>query len=76
MTYESEVIIHTETEFLTLISDQYLGSNNEQLLSHDLDLAEEWREVVVLRLAQYQQKLRQGFEKGVKVGVFIPGDLG
>lgn len=76
MTYESEVIIHIETEFLTLISDQYLGSNNEQLLSHDLDLAEEWREVVMLRLAQYQQKLRQGFEKGVKVGVFIPGDLG
>lgn len=76
MTYESEVIIHIETEFLTLISDQYLGSNNEQLLSYDLDLAEEWREVVMLRLAQYQQKLRQGFEKGVKVGVFIPGDLG
>lgn len=76
MTYESEVIIHIETEFLTLISDQYLGSNNEQLLPHDLDLAEEWREVVMLRLAQYQHKLRQGFEKGVKVGVFIPGDLG
>ena len=28
-----------------------------------------------MRLAQYQQRLRQGFEKGVKVREFIPGDL-
>jgi len=38
-------------------------------------LDEELREVAVVRLAQYQQKLRQGFEKKVKVRAFIPGDL-
>ena len=39
-------------------SNQFVGSNNEQLLSLDLYLAEEQREFVVVRLAQYQQKLR------------------
>ena len=28
-----------------------------------------------MRLVQYQQRLRQGFEKGVKVRTFIPRDL-
>ena len=36
---------------------------------------EELRKVAIVRLALYQQKLRQGFEKMVKVRTFIPGDL-
>ena len=36
---------------------------------------EELREVATVRLALYQQKLRQGFEKMVKVRTFIPRDL-
>ena len=55
--------------------DQFLGSSNEKLLSFDLNLAEKRREVAAVRLVQYQQRLRQGFEKGVKVREFIPGDL-
>ena len=38
-------------------------------------MTEELREVAAVRLAQYQQKLRQEFEKRVKVRTFIPGDL-
>ena len=41
MTYGPEVVIPTEIVFPTLRSDQLLSSNNEQLLSLDLDLAEE-----------------------------------
>ena len=75
ITYEFEVIIPTETSFPTLRFDELLSGNNERLLSLDLDLAEEWREVVAVRLAQYQQKLRQGFKKGIKARVFILEDL-
>ena len=75
MTYGPEVVIPTEIGFPTLRSNQLLSSNNEQLLSLDLDLAEERREVPAIRLAQYQQKRREGFEKGIKVREFIPGDL-
>lgn len=74
MTYGSEVVIPMENGFPTLRFDQFLGNSNEQILSLDLDLAEERWEVVVVRLAQYQQRLRQGFEKGVKTRVFILGD--
>ena len=56
-------------------TDQFLGSSNEKLLSLNVDLAEERREVAAVRSVQYQQRLRQGFEKGVKVREFILGDL-
>ena len=75
MTCGSEAVILTKTGFLTLRSDQLLGGSNEQPLSLDLDLAEERKEIVAVKLAQYQQKIRQGFDKGIKVKVFIPGDL-
>jgi len=50
MTYRSEVVIPTETGFPTLRSSQLLGGSNDQLLSLDLDLAEERREIVMVRL--------------------------
>lgn len=65
MMYGSEVVIPMENGFPTLRFDQFLSNSNEQILSLDLDLAEERWEVVVVRLAQYQQRLWQGFEKGV-----------
>ena len=75
MTYGSEVVIPTETGFPTLRSSQLLRGSNDQLLSLDLDLAKERREIVTVILTQYQQKLRQVFDKGIKVRIFIPGDL-
>ncbi|XP_075665413.1 uncharacterized protein LOC142635083 [Castanea sativa] len=74
LSYGSEAVIPKETGFPTLRSNQLLGGSNERLMSLDLDLAEEQREVAVVRLAPYQQKLKKGFEKGIKVRVFIPGD--
>ena len=62
MTYGSKAVIPTETRFPTPRFDQPLGDNNEQFLAHNLDLTKELKEVVAVRLAQYQQKLRQGFE--------------
>ncbi|XP_075654834.1 uncharacterized protein LOC142625004 [Castanea sativa] len=53
MTYGAEVVIPTETRFLTPRSDQPLGNGNKQSLAYSLDLAEEQREMVAVRLAQY-----------------------
>ncbi|XP_075665381.1 uncharacterized protein LOC142635049 [Castanea sativa] len=75
MTYGSEMVIPIETSFPTLRSNQLLDGNDERLLSLDLNRAEERREIAAVRLAQYQHKLRQGFDKGIKVRVFIPIDL-
>ena len=56
-------------------SGQFDSSSTEHLLSTSLDLVEERREVATVKLSQYQQKLRQGYEKGIAVRAFVPRDL-
>ena len=73
--YGSEAVIPLETSFPTMRSNQFNSSSNKQLLSTNLDLAKERREVTNVRLAQYQQMLRQGYEKGIKVRTFVQRDL-
>lgn len=41
----------------------------------NLDALEEQRDMVALRLANYQQKFSQGYNKKVRVREFMPGDL-
>lgn len=69
MTYGSEVVIPLETGFpaLTLRPSQLSVDENNHLLSASLDLVDERREVAMVKMAHYQQKLRQGYDKGVKV---------
>lgn len=48
---------------------------NDQLLYKHLDLVEETCDVALVRLVNYQQKISQGYKKGIKNREFIPGDL-
>jgi len=73
--YGSEVVIPLEISFPTMRSNQFNSSSNEQLLSTNLDLAKEQREVANVKLAQYLQMLRQGYEKGIKVKTFVQRGL-
>ena len=73
--YDSEAVFPLEIGLPTMRIDQFDSSKNEQILSNSLDLEEERREVTTVRLAHYQQKLRQGYEKGVKIRAFVPGNL-
>lgn len=54
MTYGLEAIIPTKNGFSTIRSDQFLDI---KIFSLDLDLVVERREVAMVRLAQYQQRL-------------------
>lgn len=56
-------------------TDQFNNNGNEQLLSATLDLIEEIREIVTVKLAHYQQKLRQGHDKGIKARAFVLRDV-
>lgn len=51
MTYGSKIVIPLETSFPMMRANQFDSSNNEQLLSTNLDLAEEQREICTIRLA-------------------------
>ena len=75
MTYRAEVIIPFESGFPTLRTNQFNVEENNYLLLDSLDVAEERREVATVKMAYYQQKLKQGYDKGVKLRPLTLGDL-
>ena len=56
-------------------TNQFDHKGNKQFLSTSLDSIEERREIATFRLAHYQHKLRQRYDKGIKVRTFVLGDL-
>ena len=57
MTYGFEAVIPLETGFSMLRTSMFTLDNNDQLLQKSLDLINEQREVDMVQLAHYQQKL-------------------
>ena len=58
MTYGAEVVIPLELGFPTLRTDQFSVEENNRLLSDSLDMAKERREMTIVKLAHYQQRLK------------------
>ena len=75
MAYRVEVVIPIETSFLTLMMSTFTPSNNDELLGKSLDLIEERREKVMIQLAYYHQKLKQGYDANVNLWPLAPRDL-
>ena len=75
MTYGVEAVIPLEANFLTLRTNSFTPSNNDEPLGESLDLIEERRERVTIHLAYYHQKLKQGYDANVKLRPLAPGDL-
>lgn len=75
MIYGFKVVIPLETGFPTLRTSLFDPDNNDQSLQESLDLIDEQREVAMVQLVHYQQKLNQGYDVGVKVRSLAPGDL-
>ena len=75
MTYGAQAVIPLETGFPTLRTSSFTPSNNDELLEKSLDLVEERRESVMVQLAYYQHKLKQGYDANVKLRPLAMGDL-
>lgn len=75
MTYRSEAVISLESRFPTLRMDQFNVKENHHLLLDSLDLVKERREVGMVKMAYYQQKFKQQFDKGVKCRPLALRDL-
>ena len=75
MTYGAEDVISLEMGFPTLKTNSFCPSNNDELLEKSLDLIEERREKVMVQLAYYQQKFKQGYDAKVKLRPLVPRDL-
>lgn len=75
MTYGFEEVILLETRFPTLRTSQFYADENDQLLSTSLDLGKERGDVAIVQFADYWQKSKQGYEKGIKTRPLVPRDL-
>lgn len=75
MTYGVEAMMPMEIGLPTTWTDMFNVEKNDQLLFKHLDLVEENCDVALVKLANYQQKISRGYNKGIKNREFIPGDL-
>ena len=77
MTYAAELVIPIESGFPNLKTDQFSVEENNRPLLTSLELVEERREVAVVKMemAHYQQRLKQGYDKRVKLRPLASGDL-
>ena len=75
MIYGAEAVIPLETGFPTSRTSSFNARDNDEQLTKGLDLIEEKRENVMVQLAYYQQKLKQGYDANVKLRPLTPGDL-
>ena len=75
MTYGAEAVIPLEIGFPTLRTSAFTLGGNDGLLERSLDLIEERRENVMVQLAYYQHKLKQGYDTNVKMRPLAVGDL-
>ena len=75
MTYGPEAVIPLETGFPTLRTSLFNPDNNNRLLEKSLDLVEERREAIMVQLAYYQQKFKQGHDTSVKARPLAPDEL-
>ena len=74
LTYGMEAIISTENGVLTLQTET-LEKANTEAIAKDLDMTDELREVKVLRMASYQQRMANLYNMHLKSRAFRVGDL-
>ena len=74
LTYGMEAVIHTEIGLPTVRTTASESANEESIV-RELDTSDELREAAAIRLASYQHRLANSYNKRVRRRVFQPGDL-
>ena len=75
LTYGVEAVIPLEVGLPTLRSEEYDQENNELMLAKDMELAQERRDLAMIRLASYQRDLKKRYSKNISEQSLAPGDL-
>ena len=74
LTYGMEAIILIEIEMPTLRTE-VPGTTNVEAISKDQDMADKLREAAAIRIASYQQRMSNLYNKHIKSRAFQTGDL-
>ncbi|CAL9021877.1 unnamed protein product, partial [Prunus brigantina] len=69
LTFGCEVVLPPEMEIPTLHMFVADSCKNDELLSRDLDLAEEFRDRALARLKNYQMKVKRSYDKKLVVSL-------
>uniref|UniRef100_A0A2N9F868 RNase H type-1 domain-containing protein n=1 Tax=Fagus sylvatica TaxID=28930 RepID=A0A2N9F868_FAGSY len=75
LTYGVEAVIPLEVGLPTLRSEQYDQENNELMLTKDMDLAQERRDLAMIRLASYQGDLKKKYDRSINARSIASGDM-
>ena len=75
MTYGAKAVIPFENGFPTMRTSTFTSDGNDERLKKNLDLIEKRRENVMVQLAYYQHKVKQGYDMNVKLRPLAPRDL-
>nr|XP_023906600.1 uncharacterized protein LOC112018320 [Quercus suber] len=75
LTYGAEAVIPTEVNLCSARVARFDQAKNDEMMVECLDKMKECREMATIRLAEYQQKLAQRYNRGVRTREFIAGDL-
>nr|XP_023895551.1 uncharacterized protein LOC112007441 [Quercus suber] len=67
LTYGAEAVIPTEVDLCSARVARFDPGQNDEMMVGCLDGLEEFREVVTIRLAEYQQKLAQRYSRDVRM---------
>ena len=73
--YRAEAMIPAEVSLCSTRVEKFTPALNNGLIVEHLDLLEEFREMATIRLAEYQQKLAQRYNRCVRAKDFSVGDL-
>ena len=75
LTYGTEAVILAEVNLCSGRVSGFTLTENDELMVKQLDLLKEYRESTTIRLAEYQQKLAQRYNRDMKRREFSTGDL-
>ena len=75
LAYGVEAVIPLEVGLPTTRTTEFDTEENEDNLQRNLNLLEERRELVTVRLASYQQQMKRGYDKNIRPISFQIGDL-
>lgn len=75
MTYGTEAVIPIEISLLSPKMAYFEQGHNDEGLIGSLDVLEERRDMVSIRLSNYQKRLAQGYNRNVRPQEFVLGDL-
>ncbi|XP_075633966.1 uncharacterized protein LOC142606515 [Castanea sativa] len=75
LTYGVEAVIPAKVKLCSARVTGFDSDENEELMARELNLLEEHRGMATIRLAEYQQKLAQRYNRAVKRREFAMGDM-